>query len=175
MAEKGAPADAAALPVVAVLRRVWMRHFERVEGGPDGGASHRIQLRPVEGRGPGDRIKSPYDVDARFRTKSGMNWMGYMVHLTETCDAGAPHLVVHADTTPANVNEAARTGPIHAALAGKGLAPSEHLVDSAYISADHLIRARERHGIDLVGPGRPRTGWQAGVRGAFDKADFTVD
>ena len=175
LAEKGTPADVAALPVVAVLRRVWARHFERSEGGPDGGASHKIQLRPVEGRGPGDRIESPYDVDARFRTKSGMNWMGYMVHLTETCDAGAPHLVVHADTTPANVNEAARTGLIHAALAGKGLAPSEHLVDSAYVSADHLIRAREQNGIDLVGPGRPRTGWQAGVRGAFDKADFTVD
>ena len=117
----------------------------------------------------------PYDLDARFRSKSGMNWMGYMVHLTETCDAGAPHLVVHADTTPANVNEAARTGLIHAALADKGLAPSEPLVASAYISADHLSRAREQHGIDRVGPGRPRTGWQAGVGGAFDKADVTVD
>ena len=104
-----------------------------------------------------------------------MSWMGYMVHLTETCGAGAPHLVVHADTTPANVNEAVRTEPIHAALAAKGLAPAEHLVDSAYISADHLIRAREQHGIDLVGPGRPRTSWQTRTEGAFDRTDFTID
>ena len=65
-----------------------------------------------------------------------------------------PHLVVHADTTPANVHEAQRTASIHDALAAKDLAPSEHLVDSAYVSADHLVTARTQHGIDLVGPGR---------------------
>ena len=175
LAEVDAPANAAALPVVAVLRRVWARHFERDEGGQDGGAPPKVQLRPVEGRGPGDRIESPYDVDARFRSKFGMNWMGYMVHLTESCDEGAPHLVLHADTTPANVHEAMRIEAIHAALAGKGLAPSEHLVDSAYISADHLVRAREQHSIDLIGPGRPRTGWQACVKGAYGSEDFIVD
>ncbi len=57
-----------------------------------------------------------------------------MVHLTETCDVGALRLVVHTDTTPANVHEAMRTAQIHEALAAKGLAPSEHLVDSAYVS-----------------------------------------
>lgn len=98
-----------------------------------------------------------------------------MVHLTETCDAGAPHLVLHADTTPANVHEAMRVEAIHAALAAKGLVPSEHLVDSAYISADHLVRAREQHGIDLVGPGRSPTGWQARTKGAFDTSDFAID
>ncbi len=34
-----------------------------------------------------------------------------IVHVTETCDAGAPRLVVHAETTSANVHEATRTGP----------------------------------------------------------------
>ena len=97
------------------------------------------------------------------------------MHFTETCDAGAPRLVVHADTTPANVHEAPRTAPIHAALAAKGLAPSEHLVDSAYISADHLITARTQHGIELVGPSRPNLSWQSHAEGAFSAADFTVD
>ena len=46
-----------------------------------------------------------------------------MAHFTETCDQDAPHLVVHADTTPANVHEAMRVETIHAALATKGLAP----------------------------------------------------
>lgn len=70
-----------------------------------------------------------------------------MVHLTETCDAAAPRLLLHADKTPANVHEARRTEPIFAALVAKGLPPAEHLVDAAYVSAEHLVTARRRHGI----------------------------
>jgi len=168
------------LSEVAVLRRVWARHFERAGAGDDttGGqqAGGRVRMRPVQGRGPGDRVESPYDSDARFRSKRGTSWTGYMVHLTETCDENMPRLVVNTDTTPANVHEAPRTGPIHDALAAKGLAPSEHLVDSAYVSADHLIAARTQHGIDLVGPGRQNLSWQSRSGGeAFTLADFTVD
>jgi hypothetical protein len=98
-----------------------------------------------------------------------------MVHLTESCDAGAPRLVLHADTTPANVHEASRTAEIHDALAGKGLPPAEHLVDSAYVSADHLIAAQASHAIDLVGPGRRNLSWQAKAAEAFSLDDFAVD
>ena len=85
-------------------------------------------------------------------------------------------LVINADTTPANLHEAERTGAIHDALAAKSLAPSEHLVDSAYVSVGHLVAARARHGIDLVGPGRPNVSWQSRSGGdAFTLADFTVD
>jgi transposase len=172
-----APPAIAALPAVAVLRRVWARHFARDAAGPDhkGTSGDKVRLRPAQGRGPGDRIESPYDSEARFRTKAGTSWTGYMVHLTETCDAGAPRLVVHADTTPANVHEAMRTAPIHEALAAKGLAPSEHLVDAGYVSAEHLVGARERHGIDLIGPARPDQSWQKQVEGAFQASDFMVD
>jgi transposase len=171
----GVPPEAAKQSEVAVLRRVWARHFERIEAPPGGGRSS-ARLRPAQGRGPGDRVESPYDIDARFRSKAGKSWTGYMVHLTETCDADAPHLIVNADTTPANVHEAPRTAPIHNALAAKGLAPSEHLVDSAYVSAAQLITARERHGIDLVGPGRQNLSWQSRSGGeAFTPADFSVD
>ena len=171
-----APPDGAALPAVVVLRRVWARHFEREEAGPDKDETgDGVRLRPVQGRGPGDRIESPYDTDARFRSKAGMSWTGYMVHLSETCDAGAPRLVVHADPTPANVHEAMRTARIHEALAAKGLAPSEHLVDSAYVSADDLIMAHEQYGIDLVGPARPDQSWQSRAEEAFSAADFAVD
>jgi transposase len=172
-----APPAIAALPAIAVLRRVWARHFERDAAGPDNSETggNGVRLRPAQGRGPGDRIESPYDTDARYRTKAGTGWTGYMVHLTETCDAGAPRLVVHADTTPANGHEAMRTAPIHEALAAKGLAPSEHLVDAGYVSAEHLVGARERHGIDLIGPARPDQSWQKQVKGAFQATDFVVD
>src|SRR4029453_12409181 len=151
-----APPDAAALPSVAVLRRVWGGHFEREEAGPDNGETggDGVRLRPVQGRGPGDRIESPYDAEARFRSKSGMSWTGYMVHLTETCDEAAPRLVIHVDTTAASVHEALRTGAIHDALATKELTSSTHLVDAGYVSASHLVEAHERHNIDLAGPPR---------------------
>ena len=176
LAGADAPLDAAALPAIGTLRRVWARHFKRIEGGQDGGGPDGgARLRPVRGRGPGDRLESPYDTEARFRTKASTTWTGYMVHFTETCDAELPRLVVHADTVPANVHDALRTAPIHAALAAKNLAPSEHLVDSAYVSADHLITARERHAIDLAGPTRQNLSWQSHTEGAFSAADFTVD
>ena len=55
-----APPAIAALPAVAVLRRVWARHFERAEAGPDKGeiSGDAVRLRPAQGRGPGDRIES---------------------------------------------------------------------------------------------------------------------
>ena len=102
--EADVPPEAASLPAVMVLRRVWARHFERGGGDAGPGATGEVRLRPVQGLGPGDRLESPYDADARFRAKSGTNWTGYMVHLTETCDDDAPRLVLHADTTPANVH-----------------------------------------------------------------------
>jgi transposase len=86
-----------------------------------------------------------------------------------------PRLVVHTETTPANVHEAMCTEPIHAALGAKRLAPAEHLVDAGYVSAEHLTGARDRHDIDLVGPARPGTRWQNRTEGAFGSADFTVD
>lgn len=171
----GAPEDPRSLPEVEVLRRVWARHFERDENGKTGGAAAGVRLRPVQGRGPGDRVESPYDIDARFRSKADANWTGYMVHMTETCDEGLPRLVVHAEATAANVHETTRTGPIHDALAAKSVAPSEHLVDAGYVSASHIVVARERHGIDLIGPTRRNASWQRRTEGAFGIDDFAVD
>ena len=173
-----APAGVPALPAVAVLRRVWARHYERVAtgaGGSDGGGAAAVRRRALRTRGPGDRVESPYDPEARFRTRAGRSWTGYVVHLTETCDEGVPRLVVQADTTDAGVHEAMRVEAIHAALAAKGLAPSEHLADAAYMSAELLISARERHGIDLIGPQRRNLTWQGRSEGAFGAADFAVD
>ncbi len=172
------PAALQALPTVAVLRRVWARHYERVApatGGPGDGGGTIVRQRALRTRGPDDRVESPYDPDARFRGRGGREWVGYLVHLTETCDEGAPRLLVHADTTEASVHEAMRVEAIHTALAAKDLTPSEHLADAAYMSAELLVAARERHGIDLVRPQRRNTAWQSKEDGAFEATDFTVD
>src|SRR3954465_15944892 len=59
---EGAPPEVTGLSKVAVLRRVWARHFERIEAPPDSGGSGDARLRPVQGRGPGDRVESPYEL-----------------------------------------------------------------------------------------------------------------
>src|SRR4051794_29371725 len=170
----GAPEGSRSLPEVTVLRQVWERHFER--GTPPSAGGGGVRFRPKEELPPAaHKVESPYDPEARYRTRSGVSWVGYVVHLTETCDDDAVHLITHAMTTAATVHEARCTAAIHEALAGKGLAPGEHLVDSAYVDAGLLVRSREDHGIDLVGPGRPDPAWQTRVEGAFALERFEVD
>ena len=78
-------------------------------------------------------------------------------------------------TTVATVHEARCTEAIHRALLDKGLVPSEHLVDAAYVDAELLVRGREAMGIDLVGPPRPNPSWQAKVEGGDTIDRFEVD
>ncbi|MFG2638942.1 hypothetical protein ACGFX8_35420 [Streptomyces sp. NPDC048362] len=66
------------------------------------------------------RLASPYDADARWAVKGDdLFWMGYKIHLTETCatlpDAGAgavPNLITDVHTTDATVPDVKATAPI---------------------------------------------------------------
>jgi transposase len=174
-----APPDLRALPSLDTLRRMWHRHYERT---PDDAAGDReppvcrVRFRPSRDLPPAaEGIESPYDLDARYRHKRDTQWTGYMVHVSETCEPTAPHLLTHAHTTTAAVHEAQCTAPIHQALGAKDLPPSEHLVDAAYIDAELLVSSGTAYGITLRGPARPNPNWQAKVAGAYTLADFTVD
>src|SRR5512144_1572068 len=48
---------------------------------------------------------SGYDREARYRNKRGLEWRGYAVQWSETCEVDAVHLITHVKTTPANVAE----------------------------------------------------------------------
>ncbi|GJG85236.1 hypothetical protein tb265_04170 [Gemmatimonadetes bacterium T265] len=105
-------------------------------------------------------------------------WVGDMVHasggaVSETCAPGLPRLVTHVDTTPAGVYEATRVDAIHAALAAKGLLPSEHFADGAYLSAALLVRSKRDHGVSLRGPTKTGGAWQ-GRDGGFTPAAFRI-
>ena len=78
-------------------------------------------------------------------------------------------------TTVATVHEARCVEAIHRALADKGLVPGEHLVDAAYVDAELLVRSREDHGIDLVGPPRGNPTWQTKAEGGYTIGRFEVD
>ncbi|MGP4086526.1 hypothetical protein [Streptomyces sp. KR55] len=41
---------------------------------------------------------------------------------------------------------------VHEHLAERAVLPSEYLVDAGYVTAVHLLAARDDHGIVLVGP-----------------------
>jgi transposase len=173
-----APAHLRDLPMLTALRRTWQRHYERATG--EGGAlDHpgRAGIRFKSNRElppAAEGIESPYDPEARYRQKCDTQWTGYMVHVSETCEPTTPHLLTHVHTTTAAVYEAQCTEPIHQALSAKDLAPREHFVDGASISADVLVASRDNHGITLRGPTRPIQGWQAHTDGAYDLSQFTV-
>src|SRR5499426_4072707 len=174
-----APATLRTLPCVATLRQLWQDHYERQTGtGRPEGAPPTGPVRfkePRELPRAAAHIESPYDVDARYRTKGSTQWTGYMVHVSETCEDTTPHLLTHVQTTSAAVHEAMCTDDIHQALTEKDLAPQEHLVDAAYVDAALLVSSRQDHGIDVIGPTRPNVSWQTQVEGAYRLEQFTID
>jgi transposase len=163
-----APAWLRELPAVQTLRRAWVHQFHLEDD--------VVRWRKAADLPPaGTRFDSPYDTDARYGNKRSTTWTGYKVHLTETCDADRPHLITHVETTSAPVGDIDMTAPIHQALADKGLLPAAHLADAGYVDADLLISSHRDHEIDLVGPVRPDTSWQAKAGQGFDVPAFTID
>src|SRR5437773_1095046 len=153
-----APEGLRELPRLDALRRTWQRHYERTArapASPGTSPASRVRFKASRELPPAaEGIESPYDVEARYRHKRDTQWTGYMVHVSETCEPTAPHLLTQVYTTTAAVHEAQCTAPIHAALEEKDLAPQEHFVDAAYMSADLLVASRDDHGITLRGPTR---------------------
>jgi transposase len=165
-----APAAARAEPAVEVLRRVWLQQYYA----PD--ETGTVRWRSAQDVPPPERwIHSPYDLDARYSIKRGEPWLGYKVHLTETCDADTPHLVTQVETTPAPVPDDAVTDVIQDDLAERDLLPAVQLVDAGYTTAAHLVTSRTEHGIDLVGPVAASARWQARAGTGFDLSQFQID
>src|SRR5438477_8295411 len=99
-----------ALPSLEALRRTWQRHYERTARAPASPGEppeYEVRFKASRELPPAaEGIESPYDVEARYRHKRDTQWTGYMVHVSETCEPTAPHLLTHVHTTPATVHEA---------------------------------------------------------------------
>ena len=168
------PTELRELPKVQALRTAWARHFTLDSAPNDDPPNVRFKSNREVAKAD-EKIESPYDVDARYRSKHGLSWTGYMMHQSETCDEGSVNLITHVHTTPADVHEAMCTETIHTALSKKGLAPKEHVVDAGYISADLLVQSQDDHGIVLIGPPRSNPNWQSRVEGGHTLDRFTID
>jgi transposase len=171
-----APPSSSQLQSVEALRQVLARHYERIERETEGKKHSQVRFKANQELPPAaEAIESPYDLEARFRSRYDIAWTGYLVHLSETCDDDEVHLITHIATTPATVYESHQTQPIQQALIDKGLAPAQHLVDTAYIDAQLLAHSQQEQGISLIGPTHPDTSWQARVQGAYDQSQFRID
>jgi transposase len=171
----GAPGWLRDLPAVQTLRRIWVQQYYRT------GRGAVVMRDAQQGVPPGrSRIVSPYDTDARYSEKRGRGWLGYKIHLTETCavpgpggSRGAPNLITSVITTPASTADVAMTTPVHDRLDAAGLAPAGHAVDAGYASADELAAARDR-GITLTGPLRT-TATRQRRTGGYTAEMFAID
>jgi len=158
------------LPAVQVLRWVWLQQFYAVP------PETPMRWRVAEDLPPAPQlICTPYDVDARFSKKRETTWVGYKVHLTETCDEASPNLITDVTTTtPATTADNTMPNTIQQQLKARGLAPSEHLVDAGYVCADTLL-ASQKVTIDLIGPTPPEPSWRAKAGEGFAGSCFVLD
>ena len=165
--ETRADQDLLALEQVVVLNHVWEHHFSKEGDSP--------KLKEGPERTPlKERFNSPYDIEAKHGNKGSKQWEGYKVHITENCEEGLPYVITHVMTTTANIVDFDATLEVHNALEEKGLLPSEHLVDSGYVKASHIIASQEK-GVELIGPMRAPANWQSRTEGAFTMDQFSID
>jgi transposase len=190
---KESPAWLAQVPAVQVLRTVLLQNYTRTVRADGTEVIRRREKEPGGDGLPPARIKiaSPYDTDARWGAKREVFWLGYKLHVTETCDdappcgcgsagcargcqaAAFPNLVTAVATTAATVTDNQVTAVTDDGLAAKNLAPGRHYLDSGYLSAAVVAREYRRHGIVLVGP--LLAGAPARARPGYARADFAVD
>ena len=156
------------LKKVAILERVWQRHYTRHEDG-------EVYWRPTaELAKAATAIESPYDTEARFSTKRDLSWTGYKVHLSETCDEHLPHIITNVQTTVATTQDVSCTDDIHKQMQKNNLLPSRHLVDTGYVDVELVVESSRKYGIELFGPMRLNPSWQA-REGGIEATQFQID
>ena len=96
------------MPAVETLKQVWQQQYQDVP------PTEPMRLRLPKDLAPASElICSPYDPEARYRRKRDTEWVGYAVHLTESCDAVRPHVLTNVETTVATGTDNQMTGTIH--------------------------------------------------------------
>jgi transposase len=157
--QAGTPAQVQQVESVQLLRQVWQQYYEVVEG------QARWRAGPQAGEDEGV-IRSPYDPEARTGKKREIVWLGYKIHLTETCQTqqtvakggeeqegrAAPQLLVQVQTRLSNEQDVEVTASSQQELAQADLLPDEQIVDTGYVDAGLLVSSQREYGIRLLGP-----------------------
>ncbi len=157
------------IPAVKTLWLVWLQNYTWLD-------DQHLRWREADEVLPSAQaIRSPYDPEAHFSQKRSTAWVGYKVHFTETCDPDLPRLVTQVETTPATTQDNKALPSIHQVLQTRDCLPATHIVDCGYMGAEEWVASQRDYGIDLLGPMRGDTGWQAREGQGFTVQDFVID
>lgn len=160
------PAFVRELPAIETLRHIWLQQYVLIEDA--------LRWREREEMPPAARLfQSPFDHEARYSRKRNLEWLGYKVHFTETCNDDQPHLITHILTVNATEQDVDAVQPIHENLRALDYLPAEHLVDMGYTSAPLLVDSQVDYGVSLVGPVVEKQTWQHAT--GYDWPAFTID
>lgn len=160
------PTHLAEIPEIELLRRCWIGQYAIING--EVKWREKGNLQPAA-----ERLDSPYDPEAHYGKKGGLDWVGYKVHYTETCDDGLPNLITHVETTEPAISDISQLESIHKALEERALLPNEHYVDGGYLNSDLVVSRKKELGLELIGPLKPNTHAQSKL--GFALKDFTLD
>lgn len=162
------PQAVRSLPAVSLLRQVFAQHYEQ--------QGQQVHWRDGPAVSNEERIVSPYDPEARSSRKRDTVWLGYKVHLTETCDQDptCPHLITHVETTVATLPDTEVLAPIQEHLRATDLAPAEHYVDQGYPSGAQLVQQASL-GTQIIGPVGQDPSWQQREQSGYAVGDFLLD
>lgn len=166
-----APPALRELPALMILRTIWIQQFvwELTEHG------EQVRWRTLAEEPPiRQLIQSPYDIEARYGSKRDTHWIGYKVHISETCDDGYPDLITSVITTPATQQDSDMGPTIQHALVARNVAPGTHVLDSGYIDSEFLVSA-QTHQIAVLGPPFGSYSRQYKAGGGYDLQAFTLD
>jgi transposase len=120
-------------------------------------------------------ISSPSDVEARYGKTQTTSGVGYNVHVTETCEDDAPHLITPVETTAGPVSDGAATPHSHQARARQGLLPTTPIVDTGDLDAELLVTSRRAYNVERLGPMRADGQWPAQAAQGFDASHCRID
>jgi hypothetical protein len=162
------PKGLSELPEISLLRQIFAQHYQM--------KGERVSWRDGPSCKNAERIVSPYDQEARASRKREVDWLGYKVHVSETCDQqpDRPHLVIGVWTTVATQPDSTMLSPILQCLQERGLAAQEHLVDAGYTSAS-VVSTQQALGTQVLGPLRASTSWQARQGQGYACGDFQIN
>ena len=158
------------LPAVLHLKQVWEQQFSS-----DSQSGEVKWLPPGAAPPSSERSASPYDPETHFCQKRDTTWVGYKVHMTETCDPDLPGLITHVLVTNATLADIRAVPLVHSALEKKQLLPDRHLMDAGYTSIEIMQATRSQYNVEMVGPTHQSSSWQDGTPEAYGVDRFRID
>jgi len=158
--DHSSPAWLRELPAVDVLRTVLLQNYTRTITEDGREVIRRREKEPGgDGLPPGHaRIASPYDTDARWGVKRDTFWLGYKLHVTETCDDPPPCTCRPAAAGPPAAGGAAAGGGEHAKGCANLVFPNliTHVATTDATVSDHEMTSVIHDGLaeQALTPGR---------------------